>query len=781
MTAAFAAASDIAARRPPVVCRLRIGGRVQGVGFRPFVQRLAMRLALDGWVKNHAGEVHIVVAGRGPAVAAFTAAVIAEAPPLARPRLICRETPGDGAGAVEPGFRILASSDGDASHAHLPPDQYACADCLAELRDPASRRYRYPFINCTQCGPRYTIIRRLPYDRPHTTMAGFALCADCAREYADPTDRRFHAEPLACPACGPQLSFRAADGAATIEGSEPALAAARAALRQGLIVAVRGIGGYHLLCDAGDEAAVRRLRQRKHRPQKPLAVMVRPLGADGLDEARRLADLDPLAAAMLADPLRPIVLAARRAGSPLAAAIAPGLAEVGLMLPYSPLHTLLTEDFGGPLVATSGNISGEPVLTEPAEAEARLGAIADAFLHHDRPIVRPADDPVYRVIAGAARPLRLGRGNAPHAVALPGRLARPTLAVGGHLKATVALAWDDRAVLSPHIGDLGSPRSLEVFEAVIADLQRLYGVAAERIVCDAHPGYASTRWARRLGLPLRTVLHHHAHASALAGEYGLAAARTAPMLVFAWDGVGYGADGGLWGGETFLGVPGSWRRVAHLRPFRLPGGDQAARQPWRSAVAVAWTAGIEPPAHLWPSGGADADVLRHAWTRGLNVAATTAAGRLFDAAAALTGIARTASFEGEAPMRLEAVSANTDEAVSLPLTGGNDGAPLIVDWAPLLPMLTDESRSAAARGGIFHASLARAIGDVARHLRAGTGITSVGLTGGVFQNRLLAERAAGELAKAGCEVLLAREIPCNDAGISFGQIIEALAADGDRR
>ncbi len=775
MPAAPAAIADVAAPGPRTVRRLRVSGRVQGVGFRPFVQRLAMRLALDGWVKNHAGEVDIIVAGAGPAVDAFAGALIAEAPPLARPRLLADEAVCGDQAAQPPGFRILASSDGDARSAHLPPDQYACDDCLAEMRDPTARRYRYPFINCTQCGPRYTIIERLPYDRPQTTMAGFALCADCAREYADPADRRYHAEPLACPVCGPSLTFRRARGE-DIPGSEPALAAALAALRQGLIVAVRGIGGYHLVCDAGNENAVRRLRRRKRRPDKPLAVMVRAIGSDGLDEARRLADLDPVAATMLRDPLRPIVLATRRPDSPLAAAIAPGLAEVGLMLAYSPLHTLLTEDFGGPLVATSGNISGEPVLTDPAAAEARLAAIADAFLHHDRPIARPADDPVYRVTAGAARPLRLGRGNAPVSSPLPGRLAQPTLAVGGHLKATVALAWDDRVVLSPHIGDLGSLRSLDVFEAVITDLQRLYGVNAERIVCDAHPGYASSRWANRSALPVRRVLHHHAHASALAGEHGWLGAD--PILIFAWDGVGYGADGTLWGGEAFLGSPGCWWRVAHLRAFRVPGGDQAARQPWRCAVSVAWAAGIEPPPHLWPGDERLAEAVRHALARELNAVQTTAAGRLFDAAAALIGIAHDASFEGQAPMQLEAASDRDAQPLPLPLTGGDEGAPLIIDWAPLLPMLTDPHLSAAQRGGIFHASLARAIGDVARHVRAGTAVTAVGLTGGVFQNRLLTERAAAELTGAGFEVLLAREIPCNDAGISFGQIIEALAADG---
>lgn len=753
--------------------RLRLGGRVQGVGFRPFVQRLALRYRLAGWVRNDAGEVLIHVEGKAAALAAFRAALLTEAPPLARPSLLSERTVPLAASTAGEGFRIRASREGDPRRAHLPPDQYACDDCLAELRDPAARRYRYPFINCTQCGPRYTIIVRLPYDRANTTMAGFALCPECAREYADPVDRRYHAEPLACPACGPRLTFHA-HGAEPIAGSEPALAAALSLLRQGGIVAVRGIGGYHLLCDAGDDGAVRRLRERKRRPHKPLAVMAPAAGDDGLLIARRLAVIDGEAGALLRDPLRPIVLVPRRPEAPLAAAVAPGLGEVGLMLPYSPLHTLLLDGFGAPLIATSGNMSGEPVLTEPEEAEARLAAIADGFLHHDRPIVRPADDPVYRPIAGAARPIRLGRGNAPLSLTLPRPLAQPTLAVGGHLKATVALGWEKRVVISPHIGDLGSPRSLAVFEAVIADLQRLYGVAAERLVCDRHPHYASTRWARAAGLPVQPVLHHHAHASALAGEHGCVEADP-PLLVFSWDGVGYGADGMLWGGEALLGGAGRWRRAAHLRPFRLPGGEKAARQPWRSAVSLCWTVGLEPPPPLLAE--ADAALLRHAWQRGVNAPETTAAGRLFDGAAALMGVVRDASFEGHGPMWLEALADPRVPPMPLPVVSGEGGDPLVIDWAPLLAPLADQGLPVAQRAGLLHASLAAAIVAVACRLRGESGITTVGLTGGVFQNRLLCERAAALLREEGFRVLLAKEIPCNDAGISFGQIVEALAGD----
>ncbi|MBL8658948.1 MAG: carbamoyltransferase HypF [Rhodospirillales bacterium] len=764
----------------PVAREYEIGGRVQGVGFRPFVYRLAVAHGLSGWVRNRAGAVAVVVEGDPDAVARFAAALIAEAPPLARPTLAAsRPIAALVGGTAGRGFVILPSIDGEAREAVVPPDHFACDDCLDELRDPAQRRYRYPFINCTQCGPRYTLIERLPYDRPNTAMAGFALCPDCQREYDNPADRRHHAQPLACPSCGPRLSFRrrmAAPGlrpgspaSAECEAAgEEALAACVASLRAGLTVAVKGIGGYHLMCDAANEGAVARLRASKHRPHKPLAVMVGEEGRDRLDAARRIVRLGPVESGMLVDPIRPIVLAAKRRNAPLAAGVAPGLSEIGVMLAYSPLHHLLLGDFGGPLVATSGNISGEPVLTDPDEAEARLGRIADAFLHHDRPIRRPADDPVCRAIAGRARPLRLGRGSAPLNMRLPVRLARPLLAVGGQQKVTVALGWNERAVVSPHIGDLASPRGLAVFRQVIADLQGLYGVAAERVVADAHRGYAGARWARRCGLPLTTVFHHHAHASALAGEHGI---RT-PMLVFAWDGVGYGVDGTLWGGEALLGRPGAWQRVASFRPFALPGGEAAGREPWRSALALCWQTGAE-----WPRGGALAcDDLRHAWRRRLNAPETSAVGRLFDAAAALTGVAETASFEGQGPMWLEAVSRDGAPPVNLPLDLGCDGV-WRSDWAPLLCVLLDDALGQGERGSIFHASLAAALVDQARRVREQHGVAIVGLTGGCFQNRLLTQAALRGLEADGFRVLLAEAVPANDAGLSFGQIVEAAGAD----
>jgi len=445
--------------------------------------------------------------------------------------------------------------------------------------------------------------------------------------------------------------------------------------------------------------------------------------------------------------------------------VAPGLKEVGCFLPYSPLHHLILDDFGGPLVATSGNISGEPVLTDNAEADARLGHVAEAFLHHDRPIARPADDPVYRVIAGTARPLRLGRGAAPLELELPFKLAKPLLAVGGHMKNTVALAWGNRVVISPHIGDLDAPRSLTVFEQVIADLQQLYGVTARRVVCDVHPGYASTRFAKKLGLPLVSVLHHHAHAAALAGEYP----DVKNWLVFTWDGVGFGEDGTLWGGEALLGQPGQWKRVASFRPFRLPGGEKAGREPWRSAAALCWEAGME-----WHDCPEDTKILRQAWEKRLNAPQTSAVGRLFDAASAFTGLNYKSSFEGQGPMLLEASVNGEAEPVALPQAADNNGV-LRADWVPLLPVLMDTNRTPSERAAMFHASLAQSLVEQAKTLREKHGAFSIGLSGGVFQNRVLTERALALLAAAGFDTRLGQQLPCNDAGISYGQIIETAS------
>jgi len=737
-----------------VAQHITISGRVQGVGFRPFVYRLAHQHGITGWVRNVSGAVEIHAEGNSRQLQDFSDALLNEAPPLSAPGPLA-------VAACDPehaeAFAILDSHSSCAADIHLPPDGFVCGDCLAELHNPANRRHRYPFINCTQCGPRYTLITALPYDRHSTSMRNFALCPDCRREYENPLDRRFHAEPIACPVCGPHLQFVSADE--MHDGDEAALNAAVAALRTGKIVAVKGVGGYHLMCDAKNDAAVASLRARKPRPTKPLAVMFRDLEA-----LRAVVHTTPELERFLVAPERPIVLLQKRADSTLSDSIAPGLGEIGCLLPYSPLHDLLLNDFGAPLVATSGNLSGEPVLTDNAEAQARLAHIADAFLHHDRPIVRPADDPVYRVIAGVPRPLRLGRGSAPQEFELPSPLAEPVLALGSHMKNTLCLAWGNRAVVSPHIGELDTARSLDTLAQVAADLQRLYQVNATRLIIDRHPGYGHRRYARDSGLPLAEVWHHHAHASVLAWEFPV----IEEWIVFAWDGVGLGEDQTLWGGEAFTGAPGRWQRAASFRPFRLPGGDKAGREPWRAAAALRWETG--------QSASFAPEPLHQAWSQGLNSPVSSAVGRLFDAAAALCGICTHASFEGEGPMRLEAAASGASgPVIELPLQRDAGGV-WRSDWAPLLPMLGDRAVPVAERASSFHLSLAQALVEQARQLRAQTGIRTVGLTGGVFQNRVLAEAAISRLDAAGFAVHLPQRVPVNDAGLSFGQVIEFLHA-----
>ena len=751
---------ESAGRVGPVVARrLQLRGHVQGVGFRPFVYRIAVEYGLSGHVQNRLGEVEIVAAGDPEAIRQFSRAVIEKAPPLSSPVLA-------GSDVIEvpatDGFAIIDSAVDADAQVFVPPDYFMCEDCRRELQDPDDRRHAYPFINCTQCGPRYTLIEALPYDRPNTSMAQFPLCPACEAEYRDPADRRFHAEPVACAACGPRLVFERR-GDDPVAGASEALALAVGAVKDGEIVAVKGVGGYHLVCDALNDAAVRRLRERKRRPHKPLAVMFPLSGEDGLSAAREFVDFDVAEAEIVTGPMRPIVLVSRRANCALAPEVAPGLDEIGVFLPYSPLHQLLLDGIGGPVVATSGNISGEPVLTDNAEASSRLAFVADAFLQHNRPIVRPADDPVYRRVGRSVRPLRIGRGCAPREMNLRWRQPEPLLAVGGHMKGTVALSFDDRVVVSPHIGEMDSPRSLDVFERVAEDLQALYGVTARRIACDAHPGYTTRRWAERQGLPLETVWHHEAHASAVAAELD----RHSEWLMFSWDGVGLGRDGTLWGGEAFVGRPGGWRRFASLRTFRLPGGDRAGREPWRSAAAMHWECG-----RAWRPEADSDDLARAAWEKDINCPTTSAAGRLFDAAATVICDLSFASFEAQGPMMLEALCAAREPGLDLPLL---EGEVLTTDWQPLLEIMTDGSLSSVRRAGIFHASMANSILAQARAARDRHGIAQVGLSGGVFQNRVLADSVIELLEADGLDVFMPQALPCNDAALSFGQAAEVAA------
>ncbi len=746
----------------PEARRWLLSGRVQGVGFRPFVYRLAQRFQLVGRVQNRSGQVLIEAEGEPEFLDAFAAMLLLEAPPLASAQIVRVEKI---AHLDMDHFEIVPSTVSLDSHTHLPPDYFMCADCRREMQTPQDRRYRYPFINCTQCGPRYTLITRLPYDRPNTTMAGFELCPACRAEYENPRDRRFHAEPIACPQCGPQLGFVAAgtriDGAAALDSCI-------SALQRGDIVAVKGVGGYHLICDASNDESIARLRSAKQRPHKPLALMFPWRGADGCELVSKELELDEQTQALLCEPLRPIVLLRRRSDSALSGLIAPGLQEVGAMLPYSPLHHLLLDSLDRPLIATSANVSGEPVLTGNAEVEVRLGHVAQGFLHHNRPIARPADDTVMRVIAGRPRLIRAGRGIAPLELNLPRALTRPLLAVGGHTKNTIALGWGQRVVLSPHIGDLDAPRSQEIFEQVIADLQTLYGVTPEAIVCDAHSQYASSRWAKLQGLPLIRVQHHHAHASALALEHK--AEKT--WLSFTWDGVGLGEDGSLWGGETLHGRPGAWRRVARMRPFKLPGGERAAREPWRAAAALCWEIGRD---RISPA--ADNTLLKSAWERGLNSPSTTAVGRMFEGAASLLGLLEQASFEGQGGMYLENTAKGNAEAIVLPVCEDAEGL-LTADWQPLVLAMLQADVAVTTRAMQFHLSLARTIVEQAQRIHARTPFDVVGLTGGVFQNKLLAELAVAQLSSAGFHVHLPELLPCNDGGIAMGQLAEALYSNG---
>ena len=736
---------------------LVITGKVQGVGFRPFIYRHARRLNLTGWVRNCTGQVEIHVEGEPDLLEQFSDSLVSAAPAISDPHIVSLKT-----GNIEgfDDFRILLSDASERPQIHIPTDFFTCPDCLAELRHPAERRYHYPFINCTQCGPRYTIIKELPYDRPATSMSGFPLCDACRKEYENPLDRRFHAQPLACPVCGPALSFHEKDR--FVDDSTKALDASINAIKEGKIVAVKGIGGYHLLCDAQNEQAVSRLRKHKPRPDKPLAVMFPERGDDGLEFALNYVELTKAEADLLRSPVRPIVLARKNRQS-LSTLIAPGLYEIGIMLPYSPLHYLLLDALDMPVVASSANISGEPVLTDNEDVEKRLSHVAQAFLHHNRDIVRPADDPVYRTIAGRPRPLRMGRGNAPVEIDLPFTLPEPLLATGSHMKNTIALAWDNRLVVSPHIGDLDSPRSQQVFNQVIEDLQQLYQVRARAVICDAHPGYASSRWAMKCGLPYSTAYHHYAHASALVLDHW----NNQDWLVFTWDGVGAGANSTLWGGEALLGQPGSWQRVASMLPFHLPGGEKAGREPWRSAAALCWQAGIE-----WKELPDGAHILHQAWKNRLNTPQSSAVGRLFDAASALTGILQQASFEGQGPMLLEQACGELRPTLALPQLEDETGL-LQADWSGLLPTLMDNSRSIAERASYFHSCFAHTLLQQAMTIRERHGVNNIGLCGGVFQNRKLSDYAVVLLEENGFKACLPLRLPANDAAICAGQVVEA--------
>ncbi len=732
---------------------------MQGVGFRPFVNRLANELKLNGWVRNINGQVEIWLEGQAQALQSFQKQLYSRKPPLAEPeKAVCKVVIAQGLQE----FSIKQSASSGSADNHIPADYFVCQDCIDEIQDPTARRFRYPFINCTQCGPRYTIIDSLPYDRPNTAMQSFPLCSECEREYLDPLDRRYHAQPLACPACGPKLQFvnKQED---SIDDTPAALRACIVALSAGLIVAVKGVGGYHLVCDAANDFAVRRLRKRKKRPAKPLALMMPEQGEDGLDYVRSVAEFSIEESRLLTSALRPIVLLKKKPATALSPALAPDLNELGIMLPYSPLHHLIAADFASALVMTSANISSEPVLTCNTEVETRLSHIADVFLHHNRAIRRPADDSVFRFIANKPRPIRMARGIAPIERKLTVAIEKPILAVGADLKNNIALAFDKRVVISPYIADLGSLRSLQVFQQLTDDLSALYGVCPHCIIADRHPDYHSNRWAARQKLPLIQVYHHAAHASALYAEHDL----QDKAIVFTWDGTGFGMDGRVWGGETLLGAPGDWHRVASIRPFRLPGAESSGREPWRSALSICWEMERE-----WANCHYDIELLRMAWEKKINCPWSSSVGRLFDAAAAIIGIAEHCSYEGHAAMKLEAISHVAAEPIALGISENKLGL-LVSDWAALFDFLLDSAENSEYKASVFHASLARMIVDQAIILRQKYALNQVGLSGGVFQNRLLIEAVTRQLSVHGFQVFSHQQLPSGDGNISFGQIIEA--------
>lgn len=759
--------------------RARIEGTVQGVGFRPYVYRLAGELGVAGHVLNDSRGVVVEVEAAPETVERFLERLPAEAPPLATVERVTSEQVEE---LGERGFSIRESPAGGEPRAAVAPDCATCPDCLAELFDPHDRRFRYPFTNCTNCGPRFSIVRDVPYDRHNTTMAGFAMCGACRAEYEDPSDRRFHAQPNACPDCGPRVRLAHPGGGPFANGgARDSVEAAARALRGGAIVAVKGIGGFHLACSARDEDAVAELRSRKHREDKPFALM-----APGLAAARELVRMTPALEAMLLGPARPIVLAMRRQEADVAPSVAPGAPELGVMLPYSPLHHLLAADLGEVLVLTSGNVSDEPIAYEDEDALERLGQIADLFLLHDRPIETRTDDSVVRVAGGRPVVLRRSRGHVPASVPLPLDCGRHLLACGAELKNTFAVAKGGRAWVGQHVGDLKNYETLRSFATGIDHLQRLFAVEPEVVAHDLHPEYLSTKHAHELeGVRLIGVQHHHAHLAACLAEHG----EPGPAVGAIFDGTGYGEDGTVWGGELLLGGLRDFERVGLLFPVRMPGGDAAVRQPWRMACAWLTAAFGERPA-LPP--GLRGQVRPEPWRQvaelartGVASPLTTSVGRLFDAVAALCGVRAEVNYEGQAAVELEAVlDPDEPSAYALPVTG------MMLDARPVVRAVAlDVERGVAAPviAARFHNALAVATATACASAAERSGTRTVVLSGGVFQNRTLLARATRRLQGAGLRVLTPELLPPNDGGIAYGQLavasarIAAQAGDADVR
>lgn len=755
---------------------ITVTGIVQGVGFRPFVYRLATELRLDGRVRNESGRVLVELAGPPRTIDEFGSRLVTEAPPLARIDSVTRVERPTAVDDPGPGFHIVESRATAAEPTVVSPDIATCAECLHELFDPADRRFGHPFITCTNCGPRLTITRTVPYDRANTTLAGFDMCEPCRAEYTDPGDRRYHAQPIACTDCGPTLSLHAgADrGRGESIGSAEVIEQAAQRLRAGQIVAIKGLGGYHLSVDATDPAAVARLRSRKQRPDKPLAVMV----AD-VEAASRLADLSPVQAELLASPQAPIVLVRSRTDSPLAANAAPNNPLVGIMIAYTPVHHLLARAVGRPLVMTSANHSGEP-LAHTLEQIVSLAGLYDAVVDHDRPIATPCDDSVVRMVGDLALPIRRARGYAPIPVAIGSASTPPVLALGAELKNTVCIAAGGRAWISQHLGDVANLATLQAVGDTVDRMADFYRIDPVVVAADRHPGYLSTRLARERvagGRRLELVQHHHAHVAAVMAEHQLDPTR--PVVGVAYDGTGYGDDATIWGGEILLADAAESRRVAHLEPFQLPGGDAAIANPSRAALALLAHLGID-----WDPGNpavaahtqTELDLLARQLDGGFGCAATSSMGRLFDAVAALIGIRQKVTFEAQAAIELEIAAgrfAPTD-AVDPRYRLERNGTVLSPD--PMVRAILDDLATDTDRGLIaarMHHAIADATVATAQSIAHDEGLDTVVLSGGVFQNARLVDLCRTDLARSGLAVFTHQLVPPNDGGLSLGQAFVA--------
>ncbi len=740
----------------------RVQGAVQGVGFRPFVFRIAQRHRLGGYVMNTPDGVVIEAEGERIPLESFIEELVREKPPLSIIERVDVEWTSPRGTEI---FEIRHSEGAGDPTALIMADVATCAECLRDIHNPKDRRYRYPFTNCTNCGPRFTILHRLPYDRPNTTMRGFTMCPACQKEYDDPLDRRFHAQPTACPACGPQLALWDAEGAQQAVREEALLRTAER-IREGCIAAVKGLGGFHLVVDARNEEALRRLRKHKHREEKPFALMYPSMG-----QIRADVEVSDLEQRLLESPECPMVLMQRKNGGEISAAVAPECPRLGVMLPYTPLHHLLLEELGFPVVATSGNLSEEPICIDEWEALDRLRGIAEVFLVHNRPIARHVDDSIVQVVAGREMVLRRSRGYAPLPVKIPAGKT-PRVAFGAHLKNTLAVAKNRNAFLSQHIGDLETPRAFDAFLEAARALETLYDATPAQAVCDLHPDYLASKHARSLGLPLTEVQHHYAHVLACMAEHGL----MGPVLGVAWDGTGFGPDGTIWGGEFLRATTSGYERVAWLRTFRLPGGGAAVKEPRRSAAGVLYAMEGEAAferedlSFLLTFSEAERKTIKQMLARNLNTPETSSAGRLFDAVAAILGLHPKSQFEGQAAMALEyaARRSNISEPVAtMELKLSTTG--LVLDWEPVVRAILH-----AVHGGTpvediaagFHAALAQGIVDVAIH----AGLPEVVLSGGCFQNALLSEWTIQRLRNNGLTPHWHYRIPPNDGGIALGQI-----------